>query len=188
MAKDGKQEYTDPELRERLKEKIKAGDKGGKKGQWSARKSQLLVQAYEKEGGGYRGPKSGKQKNLERWTEEDWQTEDGSARARGKGGTKRYLPKKAWEQLSEKEKKQTERAKREGSKKGKQHVANTDAAKKARKDAKKLPIDGYEDLRAKDVVKRLGDLTDKQLRKVRDFEKAHAARKTVLQAIENKAG
>jgi hypothetical protein len=31
--------YTDPELRERIKEEIKDSDKGGKKGQWSARKS-----------------------------------------------------------------------------------------------------------------------------------------------------
>ena len=188
MAKDGKQQYTDPDLRERLKEEIKAGDKGGKKGQWSARKSQLLVQEYEKQGGGYRGPKSGKQKDLERWTDEDWQTKDGDEKARGKGGTKRYLPKKAWDQMSESEKKATDRKKRAGSKKGKQHVANTGEAKKARKDAKKLPIDDYEDLRAKDVVRRLGDLTDKQLKKVRDYEKAHAGRKTVLRAIEKKAG
>ncbi len=27
-------------------------DKGGKPGEWSARKSQLLVQEYEKQGGG----------------------------------------------------------------------------------------------------------------------------------------
>jgi hypothetical protein len=188
MAKDGKQQYTDPDLRERLKEKIKAGDRGGKKGQWSARKSQLLVQEYEKQGGGYRGPKSGKQKDLERWTDEDWQTKDGDQRARGKGGTKRYLPKKAWDEMSESEKKATDRKKRAGSKKGEQRVANTDKATKARKDAKKLPIDDYEDLRAKDVVRRLGDLTDKQLGKVRDYEKAHAARKTVLRAIEKKAG
>jgi hypothetical protein len=30
--------YTDPELREEVKEEIQAGDKGGAPGQWSARK------------------------------------------------------------------------------------------------------------------------------------------------------
>ena len=46
------EQYTDPELRERIKEEIKASDKGGKKGQWSARKSRLLAREYEKRGGG----------------------------------------------------------------------------------------------------------------------------------------
>jgi len=45
--------YTHPELREHLKQEIKAGDNGGPPGQWSARKSQLLVQEYEQRGGGY---------------------------------------------------------------------------------------------------------------------------------------
>jgi hypothetical protein len=45
MSKEEK--YTDPELRERIKEEIKESDKGGKKGQWSARKSQLLTHKYE---------------------------------------------------------------------------------------------------------------------------------------------
>jgi hypothetical protein len=30
--------YTDPELRDEVKEEIQAGDKGGAPGQWSARK------------------------------------------------------------------------------------------------------------------------------------------------------
>ena len=45
------EKYTDPELREQIKEEIKESDKGGKKGQWSARKSQLLTREYEKRGG-----------------------------------------------------------------------------------------------------------------------------------------
>lgn len=40
--------YSKPELRERIKDRIMAGDRGAKKGQWSARKSQLLAQEYEK--------------------------------------------------------------------------------------------------------------------------------------------
>ena len=68
--------YTKPELRERIKERIMAGSKAGKPGQWSARKSQLLVQEYEKAGGGYSGEKNEKQKSLEKWSEEKWQTKD----------------------------------------------------------------------------------------------------------------
>lgn len=52
------------------------------------------------------------------------------------GTTKRYLPKKAWAKLSKKEREDTDRKKREGSRKGKQFVANTDKAKKAGKAAR----------------------------------------------------
>lgn len=46
--------YTKPELRKRIFNRIKAGGKGGAPGQWSARKAQMLAQAYKKAGGGYR--------------------------------------------------------------------------------------------------------------------------------------
>ncbi len=101
--------YTDPGLREKIKEEIKASDKGGKEGQWSARKSQLLTQEYEKRGGGYKGQS---QINLEEWTEEEWQTKEGDAQEDGE--TK--LSPKAWETMSEAEKEETEQKKREGSK------------------------------------------------------------------------
>ena len=45
--------YTKPGMRKKLFEKIKAGGKGGAPGQWSARKAQMLAQAYKKAGGGY---------------------------------------------------------------------------------------------------------------------------------------
>jgi polyhydroxyalkanoate synthesis regulator phasin len=51
-----------------------------------------------------------------------------------------------------------------------------------------FPILGYEDLNAAQVAKRLTDLTPAQLRKVRDFERRHGARKSVLGAIERKLG
>ena len=86
--------YTKPELREQLKEEIKASDKGGKQGQWSARKSQLLTREYQKHGGGYEGPKDQRQKALQRWGDEDWQTKEGGTRARRNGETGRYLPKR----------------------------------------------------------------------------------------------
>ena len=46
--------YTKPTLRKRLFSQIKSGSKGGSKGQWSARKAQMLAAAYKKAGGGYR--------------------------------------------------------------------------------------------------------------------------------------
>ena len=45
--------YTKPTMRKNLFQKIKAGSKGGKKGQWSARKAQLLAAEYKRRGGGY---------------------------------------------------------------------------------------------------------------------------------------
>ena len=49
------------------------------------------------------------------------------------GGTKRYLPEKAWASLSKEEREETERKKRAGSREGKQFVPNTETAKKAGK-------------------------------------------------------
>ncbi len=80
--------YTDPELRERLKEEIKAGSQGGREGQWSARKSQMLTLAYEREGGGYRAERNESQRSLQDWTKEDWKTADTPANA-----PERSLPK-----------------------------------------------------------------------------------------------
>ena len=63
------------------------------------RKAQMLASEYKEQGGGFRGGKEGPQKNLDRWTKEEWTTEDGS-RARKGGKTTRYLPKQAWKSLS----------------------------------------------------------------------------------------
>jgi hypothetical protein len=49
-----------------------------------------------------------------------------------------------------------------------------------------FPITLYDELNASQVVTRLKDLTAPQLRKVRDYEKRHEARKSVLSAIEKK--
>jgi hypothetical protein len=127
--------YTRPALRERLKKRIQAGTKGGRAGQWSARKSQLLAAEYKKAGGGYRGARGEKQKSLQDWTKEEWQTRSGSARARHGKTTSRYLPKKAWARLSEGQKRATDRRKQAASRRGKQMVPNTAAAKRARKSA-----------------------------------------------------
>ena len=188
MAKKSNEEkYTDPELRERIKEEIKQSDKGGKEGQWSARKSQLLAREYEKRGGGYKGEKDDSQKHLEKWTEEEWQTQEGDANARQKDGeTKRYLPKKAWENLSEEEKRETEERKREGSREGQQYVSNTGEAKRARKAASAEPIEGYDDMSVEDVKDKLDGLSEEDLRKLRDYENKNKNRKTLVEGIDRK--
>lgn len=129
--------YTKPALRDRIKKCVTDGDKGGKAGQWSARKAQLVTHEYEKEGGGYAGGgRDAQQKSLKQWGAEKWTTADGKKAAR-KGGTTRYLPKKAWDELTPSQKKATNRKKQEGSRTGKQFVANTESAAVARKHAVK---------------------------------------------------
>jgi hypothetical protein len=49
-----------------------------------------------------------------------------------------------------------------------------------------FPILGYDDLTAAQVTERLGDLDAPELRKVRDYEKRNANRKSVLAAVEQK--
>lgn len=184
MAKqDYEEKYTHPALREKIKEEIKVSDKGGKEGQWSARKSQLLTREYEKQGG-YKGGKGQSQKNLEKWTEGEWQTKEGDADARKDGETKRYLPKRAWENMSEEEKE--ERKKREGSKKGQQYVSNTTEAKQARKDAQ-VPINNYDDLSVEEVKKEIQGLSKDQIKALRDYEKNNKNRKTLLETLDARA-
>ncbi|MBW0106033.1 hypothetical protein [Pseudonocardia sp. KRD291] len=178
-ARDYQDDYTDPRLRERLKEEIKQSDKGGAPGKWSARKSQLLTQEYEKQGGGYRHPDqpTDAQRSLEQWTDEKWQTADGSAGARGADGTDRYLPEKAWEQMSDDEKAETRRRKRAGSKKGRGDVPNTDAAKKTRKGAQ------LDEMNADDAVKEARKLSPSTAEKALEHERANRGRKTVEQQL-----
>jgi polyhydroxyalkanoate synthesis regulator phasin len=49
-----------------------------------------------------------------------------------------------------------------------------------------FPITGYDELTAAQVQSRLGTLTPAELRKVRDYERRTAKRKTVLNSIESK--
>lgn len=126
--------YTDPALREKLKEEIKAGDKGGKPGEWSARKSQLLVHEYEQAGGGYASEqRTPAQEHLEEWTAQDWRTEDGQPAHRG-DKMARYLPAAAWEALTPAQRKAAN-AKKLAASAEKQYVDNTPAAKEAAKHA-----------------------------------------------------
>ena len=127
--------YTNPELRKRILARIRAGSKGGRPGQWSARKAQLLSQAYEKAGGGYSGSKTKSQQSLSKWTREEWGTKSGKPSTQGKNATgERYLPKKAIQNMSPSQYAATTAAKRAGTKAGKQFVPQPPSV--ARKAAK----------------------------------------------------
>jgi polyhydroxyalkanoate synthesis regulator phasin len=58
--------------------------------------------------------------------------------------------------------------------------------KRSRRPAASLPIADYDDLSAAAVQERLDSLTPAELRKLRDYERRHANRKTVLDPIERK--
>jgi hypothetical protein len=64
------------------------------------------------------------QRSLKKWTKEEWGTRSGKPSTQGSKATgERYLPKKAREALSPAEYAATSKAKREGTRKGKQFVA-----------------------------------------------------------------
>lgn len=181
-AQDYEREYTDPELRERLKERIKASDQGGAAGKWSARKSQLLTQEYERRGGGYRDPDhlSGEQRDLRRWTDQEWQTASGDTRARGPEGTDRYLPRRAWEQLGPQQKREARRSKQRDEERGKGHSSNPPAARAARKSAE------LDQLPAAEATERARRLSPAQARRAAEHERGHKARKTVLRVLDKR--
>jgi len=126
--KDGN--YTKPALRESIKNRIMAGSKGGRPGQWSARKAQMVAQAYRKAGGGYRtGRSSRKQRSLRKWTKQRWRTSDGKKAGRG-GKMRRYLPDAVWKRLSPSQRSATNKKKLQGDKQGRQFVKNTETVGK----------------------------------------------------------
>ena len=173
--------YTDPELRARLKDEIQAGARGGKPGQWSARQAQLLVRESEKAGGGYpdAGHRSDRQRHLKQWQQQDWHTAGGDADARGDDGTARYLPDVAWKLLSAQEREDTERPKQDADE---QFVANTDAAKEARRAAELLTATAKEAGRLVRAMDTAG-----QLERARTAEAEFGkGRKTVLAAIDRR--
>lgn len=106
---------TNPRLWERIQRKWKDGDKGGIAGQWNARKAQLAVQEYKRQGGLYVGPKQ-RRNSLVKWTKEDWGYID------DKPGN-RYLPLKVRKLLTPREKRKTNMQKRKATRQGKQYAA-----------------------------------------------------------------
>ena len=71
------------------------------------------------------------QKSLDKWTKEDWGTKSGNPSTQGKKATgERYLPKAARDALTPSEYAATSRAKRKGTKQGKQFVKQPKAIAK----------------------------------------------------------
>ena len=109
---------SNPSLWKSIVARVKSVSKGGDAGEWSARKAQLAVSLYKKAGGGYSGAK--KETGLSKWTKQNWRTKSGKPSSET---GERYLPEKAIKSLSPAEYAATSRAKREGTAKGKQFVA-----------------------------------------------------------------
>ena len=63
-----------------------------------------------------------------------------------------------------------------------------DRARRAAGLGSPFPISGYDDLAAAQITARLDGLTPAELRQVRDYERRHGNRKTVLSAVERKLG
>jgi hypothetical protein len=105
---------------EKLWEKAKSEAKSKMGGKHSARAMQLAGKIYKDKGGDYTGEKTKAQKSLSKWTKEDWGTKSGK---KSSETGERYLPKKAIKALSPAEYAATTKAKREGTKAGKQFVA-----------------------------------------------------------------
>jgi len=65
-------------------------------------------------------------------------------------------------------------------------LAQADRARRTAGVGPSFPILGYDDLTAAQVQTRLDGLSPAELRKVRDYERKHANRKSVLDAVESK--
>lgn len=112
---------------EKLWEKAKAEAKSKMGGKHSARAMQLAGKIYKDKGGDYTGEKTKSQKALSKWTKEDWGTKSGK---KSSETGERYLPAKAIKALSPAEYAATTKAKREGTKAGKQFVKQPEAIAK----------------------------------------------------------
>ena len=96
----------------------KARAKAKMGGKHSARAMQLATKYYKDSGGTYKGKMKPANK-LSKWTKQKWTTKSGKPSS--KTG-ERYLPEKAIKSLSSKEYASTTKAKRKGTKEGKQYV------------------------------------------------------------------
>jgi polyhydroxyalkanoate synthesis regulator phasin len=67
-------------------------------------------------------------------------------------------------------------------------IAQADRARRVAGVGPSFPILGYDDLTAAQVQSRLDGLSPAELRKVRDYEKRNANRKSVLDSVEKKLG
>jgi hypothetical protein len=112
---------------EKLWEKAKSEAKAKMGGKHSARAMQLAGKIYKDKGGEYTGSKTKAQKDLSKWTKEDWGTKSGK---KSSETGERYLPAKAIKALTPAEYAATTKAKREGTKAGKQFVKQPEAIAK----------------------------------------------------------
>lgn len=126
---------TDPDLWEsskRAAQRSACARRSTRCGTWDARMAQDAGRRYREAGGEYCGSRTKSQRSLKKWTSEDWRTESGRPACDRvtKAGTcaDRYLPAKAWKELTPAERRATQRAKARG--KG-QFVPNAPAAKRA---------------------------------------------------------
>ena len=79
------------------------------------------------------------QKSLKSWTNQNWRTKSGKPSTQGSRATgERYLPAKAIAGLSAQEYAATSKAKREGTRKGKQFVAQPNRIAKKTKSYRKV--------------------------------------------------
>jgi len=83
--------------------------------------------------------KKASQKSLDKWTKQKWRTKSGKPSTQGPKATgERYLPSAAIKSLSSSEYAATTRAKREGTKAGKQFVAQPKSIAKKTKAFRKV--------------------------------------------------
>lgn len=99
--------------------------------------------------------------------------EDGAKLARRKGEDAARLARR-----------QVDDAKARARKQGNAGVVKTEKPRKAATGGAELPIDDYDELTAAQVKSRLDGLTPAELRRVREYERRHANRKSALKAIE----
>ena len=82
----------------------------------------------------------------------------------------------------------TSRARKGAAERADPVIAQADRARRAAGLGPSFPILQYDDLTVAQVQGRLSGLSPAELRKVRDYERRNANRKTVLNAIEEKLG
>lgn len=63
-----------------------------------------------------------------------------------------------------------------------------DKATRGKKEDKDAPLKDYQKLRVSDITKELDGMDKDKVRKIRDYEKKHKNRKTLLQALDRRLG
>jgi polyhydroxyalkanoate synthesis regulator phasin len=111
--------------------------------------------------------------------------------AGGRGSTRQAVRKRGVE-AAERARRQVEdattRARKRAVKTADPVLAQADRARRAAGVGPTFPIMGYDELTAAQVQSRISGLTPAQLRKVRDYERRNANRKSVLSAVNAKLG